>query len=999
MPDEVLPTADGAIAALREGDLAGAEKLLARAESAGRDRSDLLAIRGALAEARGKHDDARAALSRAAVLNPRDLESRWRLVKAIETLPGPPPALFEARRSALAEIVAASPANLAARSRLLVVDLEAGRVAESRANVAELQKLVADDTKAARYLSETADLLGKGEAKAASLEARVAENVLRVSSRYQQSLGELFTPVTGLPIIAFSPALEAALRPKGAAAIPVTFTASTREAEDPSLTLRRVDLLDSGAAEVYALPQPYRDVVFLDFDLDGDLDVYLLAGGKPDTLLRNNLDGTFADVTAATGDKDFTSIRAVAADFDRDGDVDLAAIREGGELVLRSNLRQGRFRTIPLGVGRAVDVAADDLNADGAPDLVVATKDGVVVLLNRGDGSFEREANADLARLSARALVLADLDNDGVPDLVVSTVGGLLAFRRTDTGFLPGPIFPKEGPFDRLIALDVDGDGDLDMVATAGAKRRVFVNEGGNANAWLNVVVEALPKGSGKVNRRGVGSIVEVKAGDLYVAKTVGLLPTHVGLGSHAKADVVRCVFTNGVPQNLFDQRARSVVTEVQRLKGSCPFVYARNGATGAWSFVSDALGRAPIGLLYDGVHLAGADPREWLFIGSDVLAPDAKDRLTLDYTEELWEVLFLDEATLMAVDHPKGTSIVPNERTIPGVLEKKLFTVSNPRPPRAAWSEVGGRTIEVLDRIARRDAIHVDPGPETRYQGVRDEHALVLDLGPVAKDDRVVLFLTGWIFYTDTSINVSISQRGDVRPLAPVLEVPDGAGGWKVAMESFGFPAGKTKTMPVDLTGLLDPTDPRVRIRTTMAVFWDEAFVTVNDTAVPVVTTPLSPSRAVLSERGFSRRFREAPDGPEVFDHDDVSKSPVWADVPGLVTKLGDVTDLLRETDDRWVAMKGGDAIRLTYDASRLPPLRTGWRRDFVLVSDGWDKDFDKNTITGESVEPYPFHAMTAYPYPASERHPDPAFLREWLTRRSGPETFLDDVRERPAP
>ena len=76
-------------------------------------------------------------------------------------------------------------------------------------------------------------------------------------------------------------------------------------------------------------------------------------------------------------------------------------------------------------------------------------------------------------------------------------------------------------------------------------------------------------------------------------------------------------------------------------------------------------------------------------------------------------------------------------------------------------------------------------------------------------------------------------------------------------------------------------------------------------------------------------------------------------------------------------------------------PPLPAGWKRDYVLVSDGWDKDFDKNTVTGESIEPYPFHAMSAYPYPESERHPDPRFLEEWLTRRSGPEAFRAWIRE----
>jgi hypothetical protein len=752
--------------------------------------------------------------------------------------------------------------------------------------------------------------------------------------------------------------------------------------------------------------------VFFDFDLDGDLDVYLLGGGKADQLLRNNLDGTFTDVTARTGDAAFQSKRAVASDVDRDGDLDLVAIDPKGDLVLRVNLRQGVFRTVPLHVSGATDVAVEDVNGDGIPDILVGTARGLRLLIGKGDGSFLEGADSGLgagvAPAAVRAVALGDFDNDGFPDVIaVTTTGDLVAYRNqgggkfADWGAFSSPS-KKSSPslslpnIDGLLAYDVDRDGDLDLLVSAGGKTFVLINDGGNANGWLVVALEGLATGSGKVNRGGVGSLVEVKAGNLVVTRTAGLWPVHVGLGNRTKADVVRATWTNGVPQNLFDQRARTVVKEVQQLKGSCPFVYAHNGETGVWSFVSDALGRAPIGLLYDGVHLAGADTREWLLVPAGMLAPTRDGKLLLDYTEELWEAAYLDEVSLMAVDHPPGTSVVPNERMIPGATEKKLFTVAAPRPVRAAWSDASGRMEDVTDRLARADRVYVDPGPETAYQGVRREHALVLDLGPVAAGSRVVLFLNGWIFYTDTSINVSLSQRKDLVHFPPVLEVPDGRGGWKVAMESFGFPAGKTKTMPVDLTGLLDPKDPRVRIRTTMAIFWDEAYVTVDDPDVAVRTTTLPPAEATLSERGFSRRFRETPDGPELFDHGDATAAPAWEDVPGRITRLGDVTDLLARTDDRWVVFKGGDAIRIAYDASRLPPLAPGWVRDYVVVSDGWDKDFDKNTVTGQGYGPWPFHAMSAYPYPDTEHHPDPKFLEETLTREVGPERFRKALGER---
>ena len=60
---------------------------------------------------------------------------------------------------------------------------------------------------------------------------------------------------------------------------------------------------------------------------------------------------------------------------------------------------------------------------------------------------------------------------------------------------------------------------------------------------------------------------------------------------------------------------------------------------------------------------------------------------------------------------------------------------------------------------------------------------------------------------------------------------------------------------------------------------------------------------------------------------------------------------------------MKGGDSIRLAFDGRSLPPLPAGWVRDWLLVLDGWDKDADKNTVAGQTVEPLPFHGMTLHP------------------------------------
>ena len=76
---------------------------------------------------------------------------------------------------------------------------------------------------------------------------------------------------------------------------------------------------------------------------------------------------------------------------------------------------------------------------------------------------------------------------------------------------------------------------------------------------------------------------------------------------------------------------------------------------------------------------------------------------------------------------------------------------------------------------------------------------------------------------------------------------------------------------------------------------------------------------------------------------------------------------------------MGSGDEVSLGFDATALPSLPDGWRRDFLLLVDGWAKDADANTAFSQSVEPLPFHAMSQYPYPNGEHFPDDPEHRRW--------------------
>jgi hypothetical protein len=253
---------------------------------------------------------------------------------------------------------------------------------------------------------------------------------------------------------------------------------------------------------------------------------------------------------------------------------------------------------------------------------------------------------------------------------------------------------------------------------------------------------------------------------------------------------------------------------------------------------------------------------------------------------------------------------------------------------------------------------------------------------------ERIRLFLRGWVFPTDASINVAIGQNPRLSVVPPYLQVPDGEGGWTTVLPDLGFPSGKEKTVIADLTGLLPAEDPRVRIRTNMEVYWDEASFAVGRPGVELRRTGVHPHRAELTYRGFSREYRKGGrNGPHWFDYDSVSREPRWGRaITGRYTRYGEVAELLTAADSRSVVMAPGDEIQLSFRTDDFPELPAGWSRTFLLYSNGWIKDADLNTLTGQTVEPMPYHGMSEYPPRAGERFPRDsagrAYLEEYQTR-----------------
>jgi len=277
---------------------------------------------------------------------------------------------------------------------------------------------------------------------------------------------------------------------------------------------------------------------------------------------------------------------------------------------------------------------------------------------------------------------------------------------------------------------------------------------------------------------------------------------------------------------------------------------------------------------------------------------------------------------------------------------------------------------------------------PDT-YRGTVSPHTYTLDPGDLAGVDTVWLIATGWVHWGGGSASIAASQNPDVS-FGPVrLDVVGEDGEWVVARPDIGFPAGKTKTMPVDLTGIFrHPTDFRLRIVTTLRLHWD-AFLFVRDPGeVPVVETRANPATAELRWLGFPERIDDDPTLPERFVYDRLrpaDRAP-WNQMAGKLTRYGDVRELLAEPDDRMVIYSAGDEIALEFEESAYPPLAEGSRRDYLLYVEGWNKDGDFNNGQATTVEPLPFHGMSGYPYAATESYPDTeahrAYRAKWNTR-----------------
>jgi hypothetical protein len=762
----------------------------------------------------------------------------------------------------------------------------------------------------------------------------------------------------------------------------------------------------------------FLGVTFVDYDHDGDLDLYAArfqtvpvrdpansepvpqsAAPRGNVLWRNNGNGTFTERTEQTGlAGENPSFGAVLSDLNSDRAVDLVVTGTGPAPTMYLNPREGKFRAgrpwAQAMPGPAVGAVVFDFDKDGWMDLAFThtRAPGLTLWRNLKGKSFEMVPVPEPGWRRGWGLAAVDYDNDGWVDLVAageSNDGGELkvlrnkgtqgfedATRATALGVL------KLASPRAVLAADYDRDGDSDLLITQNNGPAVLLrNDGGNRNGWLRLAFRGLND-----NKSAVGTKVEVFAGTLWQKWEIGSASGYLGqsapeilagLGRERQADIVRMLWPTGVLQDEIQFAAGRSVTmdEIDRRGSSCPVLFAWNGER--YEFVTDMVGAGVLGHWVAPGEQNIPDPTEYVKVDGERVRP-RQGRLSFRFVEPMEETVYLDQVRLLAVDHPEGVEVYPNEhfRIGPPFPEFRVIASHAARPPVGAWDDRGRN---VLPLVEQNDQRYVDSFARQAFRGFAELHSLELDLGEPYRAGALRLIMTGYIDYFTPTSAYAADQAG-VRAIVPYVEALEAGGHWVKVVDEMGFPAGLSRTMIADLTGKLPAGTRRIRIRTNLSIYWDQILIDRTSAAPPLRLNEVPLARAELAYLGYPRLVEGHPTGNVRFDYAQVSPTGPYARHTGSFTRYGDVQELLTAAEDRFVVMGSGDQVALDFDPDGLPPLPPGWKRDYFFYADGFTKDMDFYAALAYSVDPLPFHEMGTYPYPESIAYPDDAAALEYL-------------------
>lgn len=329
--------------------------------------------------------------------------------------------------------------------------------------------------------------------------------------------------------------------------------------------------------------------------------------GQHIKLYHNNHDGTFTDVSDASGvgRPEAKGMGVVLADFNNDGWPDIAVANDSWPNFLFINKHNGTFEDVALLSGLAASedgryeagmgIDAADVDGDGWMDVYITHLDFELNRLYRNsqDGTFSDETFR--SRIGNKAVLLSgvaakflDYDNDGWNDILqlngamldnislyhgeVSYKEPLLMYRNLGKGEFDkvsdalGPDFVRPIVGRGLATADYDNDGDIDIVTNnRGDSPSLLRNDGGNANHWLTIQLVGT-----KSNRDGIGAslkltserfvqVEQAKGGMSYMSASDPRI--HFGLGTRIKIESLEITWPSGLVDRLANLPVDQIIT------------------------------------------------------------------------------------------------------------------------------------------------------------------------------------------------------------------------------------------------------------------------------------------------------------------------------------------------------------------------------------------------------------------------------------------------------
>jgi len=745
----------------------------------------------------------------------------------------------------------------------------------------------------------------------------------------------------------------------------------------------------------------------IDVDHDGDLEIVV---DNFRQIFVNKGNAQFTAKASPLSEQDSSVVNAFNMEFagsdfrNLTTMVDFVLYDKAGQRRLLRDEMGGRYKLLNKNSLSAIPninwSANADMNNDGWTEIVSLTPKGLVIDYNSGKHQFSTQmAGSTATEQSLVSAAVLDVNNDGFKDIFVAGTNGLGVWNKgSDDQYvfndIKGVETAKEPLNKHLGVIDADSDGLLDIVAlNDSGQMYLLANKTPNKNAnWV------------KLNLNGLRSSpdahyvqAEVRYGDFYSKYEANGSNLHIPLGNATHAEILRLTWPNGFVENKFkiDNNQQFSFDESERISGSCPSIYAWDGER--YNYVTDAFISGPMGVPMGSGRYFPVDHDEYVKIPASMMQQEG-DSFKVSIVEELKEVTYLDQIRIYAIDSPEGTDVYPNEYlNPPSFPEFGLHITQNAQPLLAARDHYGN---DVLSLVSELDYQYPHQFVRTQYTGFTTPHSVELELPREAyQSDDLKLFFTGWFYYFDSTSLISASQRQqEMRMQMPELQAWVG-GEWK-AVKTIGIPSGKDKTIVVEAGGQIPLGTEKLRIVSNVEIYWDRILYDtdkvpdISQSANAMVELPLK--HAQMAFHGFSRLLRPVSEFPQPdrFDYHDVSYRSMWDPLEGRYTRYGKVNALLGNEDSKMAVLGSGDEVSLEFDGSRLPKLRKGWKRDFILYLNGYVKDGDKYTVHAGHVEPMPFSGMESYPFSAKDEVDNPRktkeyqeYLNEYQTRE--PVTF----------